>query len=138
MWFLFGSGQSILKGNVEWAVPRKCFILLVSTILWHKRNKPSLKEWRFWYLILNGFVLICAAPFYGALTRPYRGRLTTPSQLKLAEYFPNWAFPKFLNPIILKNKYYWFFVHTRDYKLHFDYDHLLQYCIKITKTTLVL
>ena len=50
----------------------------------------------------------------------YTGRLTAPSQLKLAEYFPNWVFPKFLNPIKLKNKYYWFF------------------CIKITKTTLVL
>ena len=60
-----------------------------------------------------------------ALTRLYRGRLTTPSQLKLAEYFPNWVFPKFLNPIKLKNKYYWFFVHTRGYKLQFDYDHLL-------------
>ena len=63
--------------------------------------------------------------FDRALTRPYRGRLTTPSQLKLAEYFPNWVFPKFLNPIKLKNKYYWFFVHTRGYKLQFDYDHLL-------------
>ena len=59
------------------------------------------------------------------LTRPYRGRLTAPSQLNLAEYFPNWVFPKFLNPIKLKNKYYWFFVHTRGYKLQFDYDHLL-------------
>ena len=53
------------------------------------------------------------------------GRLTAPSQLKLAEYFPSWVFPKFLNPIKLKNKYYWFFVHTRGYKLQFDYDHLL-------------
>ena len=60
-----------------------------------------------------------------ALTRPYRGRLTVPSQLKLADYFPNGVFPKFLNPIKLKNKYYWFFVHTRSYKLKFDYDHLL-------------
>ena len=60
-----------------------------------------------------------------ALTRPYRGRLTAPSQLKLVEYFPNWVFPKFLNPIKLKNKYYWFFVHTCSYKLQFDYDHLL-------------
>ena len=25
---------------------------------------------------------------YGALTRPYRGQLTVPSQLKLADYFP--------------------------------------------------
>ena len=60
-----------------------------------------------------------------ALTRPYRDRLLAPSQLKLAEYFPNWVFPKFLNPIKLKNKYYWFFVHTCGYKLQFDYDHLL-------------
>ena len=59
-----------------------------------------------------------------ALTRLYRGRLTTPSQLKLAEYFPNWVCTKFLNPKKLKNIYHWFFVHTRDYKLQFDYDHL--------------
>ena len=52
-----------------------------------------------------------------ALTRPYRGRLTAPSQLKLAEYFPNLVFPKFLNPIKLKNEYYCFLVHTRGYKL---------------------
>ena len=70
---------------------------------------------------------------FGALTRPYRGRLTAPSQLKLAEYCRSWVFPKFLNPIKLKNKY-------RGYKLQFDYDHLLIiiYCIKITKTTLVI
>ena len=43
---------------------------------------------------------------FRALNRPYRGRLMAPSQLKLAEYFPNWVFPKFLNPIKLKNKYY--------------------------------
>ena len=61
--------------------------------------------------------------FSRALTRHYRGCLTTPCQLKLAEYFPNWVFPKFLNPIKLKNKYYWFLVHTRSYKLQFD--HLL-------------
>ena len=60
-----------------------------------------------------------------ALTRPYRGRLTASSQLKLAEYCPNWVFPKFLNPIKLKNEYYWFFVHTHGYKLQFDSDHLL-------------
>ena len=33
-----------------------------------------------------------------ALTRPHRGCLTAPSQLKLAKYFPNWVFPKFLDP----------------------------------------
>ena len=60
-----------------------------------------------------------------ALTRPYRARSRAPSQLKLAEYFPNWVFPKFLNPIKLKNKYYWHFAHTHSYKLQFDYDHLL-------------
>ena len=42
---------------------------------------------------------------FRALHRPYRGRLMAPSQLKLAEYFPNWVFPKFLNLIKLKNKY---------------------------------
>ena len=61
---------------------------------------------------------------FRALTRPYQARLTAPSQLKL-EYFPNWVCPNFLNLIKLKNKYYWFFVHTRGYKLQFDYDHLL-------------
>ena len=61
----------------------------------------------------------------GYYTRPYRDHLTAPSQLKLAEYFHNWVFLKFLNPIKLKNKYYWFFVHTCSYKLQFDYDHLL-------------
>ena len=60
-----------------------------------------------------------------ALSIPYSDHLTASSQLKLAEYFPKWVFPKFLNPIKLKNKYYWFFVHTRGYKLQFDYDHLL-------------
>ena len=77
---------------------------------------------------------------FRALNRPYRGHLMAPSQLKLAEYFSNWVFPKFLNPINLKNKYYWFFVHTRGYKLQFDYDHLLItiYCIKITKATLII
>ena len=59
------------------------------------------------------------------LTRPYRGHLTAPPQLKLAEYFPNWFVSIFLNHIKLKNKYYWFFVHTCSYKLQFDYDHLL-------------
>ena len=63
--------------------------------------------------------------WYRALTRPYWSCLTTPCQLKLAEYFPNWASPKFLNPIKLRNKYYWFFVHIHGYKLQFDYDHLL-------------
>ena len=48
-----------------------------------------------------------------------------PSQLKLVEYFPIWIFPKFPNPIKLKNKYYWFFVYTHGYKLQVDYDHLL-------------
>ena len=62
---------------------------------------------------------------FRALHRPYRGRLMAPSQLKLAEYFPNWVFPKFLNPIKLKNKYYWFFACTCSYRLQFDYDHLL-------------
>ena len=60
-----------------------------------------------------------------SLTRPYRGSLTVPSQLKVAEYFPNWVFPKLLNPIKLRNKYYWFFVCKRGYKLQFDYGHLL-------------
>ena len=59
------------------------------------------------------------------LTRPSMGRLTVPSLLKLAEFFPNWVFQKFLNLIKLKNKYYWFFVRTRVYKLQFYYGHLL-------------
>ena len=77
---------------------------------------------------------------FRALNRPYKGRLMAPSQLKLVEYFSNWVFPKFLNPINLKNKYYRFFVHTRGYKLQFDYNHLLItiYCIKITKATLII
>ena len=62
---------------------------------------------------------------FRALARLYRGCLTAPSKLKLVEYFPNWVFSKFLNPIKFKSKYYWFFVHTRGYKLQFDYDHLL-------------
>ena len=52
-----------------------------------------------------------------------------PSQLKLAEYLPSWVFPKFLNPIKLKNKYDWFFVHTRGYKLQFDYDCFIDYYV---------
>ena len=43
-----------LKGIIKWAEPCKCGILLVSRILWHERIKPSLKEWRFSYLILTG------------------------------------------------------------------------------------
>ena len=43
----------IVKGIVEWVEPSKCIILLISRILWHKRINPSLKEWRFWYLILT-------------------------------------------------------------------------------------
>ena len=46
--------ESILKDIVKWDEPCKCVILLVSRILWHKRINPSLKEWRFWYLILTG------------------------------------------------------------------------------------
>ena len=46
------------KGIVRWAEPCKCVILLVSRILWHKKNNPSLKEWRFWYLILTGHFLL--------------------------------------------------------------------------------
>ena len=40
--------------SLKSAEPCKCVILLVSRILWHKRISPSLKEWRFWYLILTG------------------------------------------------------------------------------------
>ena len=42
-----------IKGIVKSAEPCKCVILLVSTILWHKRINPSLKGQRFWYLILT-------------------------------------------------------------------------------------
>ena len=72
------------------------------------------------------------------LTRPYRGRLTAPSQLKLAEYFPNWVFPKFLNPIKLKNIIGSLFIlAVISYSLTMII-YWLQYYIKITKTTLVL
>ena len=53
-----------------------------------------------------------------ALTRPYRGRLTAPSQLKLVEYFPPIPIGSSQTSIKLKNKYYWFFVHTCGYKLY--------------------
>ena len=46
-----------LKGIVKRVEPCQCDILLVSKILWHKRITPSLKEWRFSYLILTGAVL---------------------------------------------------------------------------------
>ena len=42
------------KGIVKWAEPCKCVILLVLRILYHKRINPSLKERRFWYLMLTG------------------------------------------------------------------------------------
>ena len=41
----------VFKGIVKWAESCKC---VISRILWHKRINPSLKEWRFWYLILTG------------------------------------------------------------------------------------
>ena len=44
----------LFKGIVKRAEPCKCDILLISRILWHKRITPSLKEWRFSYLILTG------------------------------------------------------------------------------------
>ena len=47
----------VFKGIVKWAEPCKCVILLVSRIHWHKRINSSLKEWRFWYLILTGHFL---------------------------------------------------------------------------------
>ena len=46
-----------VKGIVKWAEPCNCVILLVARILWHERINPSLKEWRFWYLILTGHFL---------------------------------------------------------------------------------
>ena len=77
----------------------------------------------------------CQQVILKSLVLNFQGRsLTRPSQLKLAnETFPikvSWVLsqlglPKFLNPIKLENKYYWFFVHTRGYKLQFEYDHLL-------------
>ena len=42
-----------VKGIAKWAEPCKCVIRLVGRILWHERINPSLKEWRFWYLILT-------------------------------------------------------------------------------------
>ena len=46
-------GSAVFKGVVKRAEPYKCQIRLVSRILWHSRIIPSLKEWRFWYLILT-------------------------------------------------------------------------------------
>ena len=47
-------GSAVFKGVVKRAEPyHKCHIRLVSRILWHNRIIPSLKEWRFWYLILT-------------------------------------------------------------------------------------
>ena len=46
-----------IKGITKWAEPCKCVILFVSRILRHKKINPSLKEWRFWYLILRGHFL---------------------------------------------------------------------------------
>ena len=42
------------KGIVKRGEPCKCDILLVSWIVRHKRIIPSLKEWRFSYLVLTG------------------------------------------------------------------------------------
>ena len=53
-WISYSIFRYLLKGIVKWTDPCKCVILLVSRILWHKRINPSLKEWRFWYLILTG------------------------------------------------------------------------------------
>ena len=52
-----GTTTYVFKGIVKWAEPCKCVILFVSRILWHKKINPSLKEWRFWYLILTGNLL---------------------------------------------------------------------------------
>ena len=61
---VLGFSSSNFKGIVKWAEPCKCIILLVSRILWHKRINLSLKEWRFWYLMLTShfppwFILSC-------------------------------------------------------------------------------
>ena len=50
----FWSVTNHLKEIVKWTEPYKCVVLLVSRILWYKRINPSLKVWRFWYLILTG------------------------------------------------------------------------------------
>ena len=50
-------GTWLIKEILKWSQPCKCVILLVSRIFWHKRINPSLKEWRFWYLILTGHFL---------------------------------------------------------------------------------
>ena len=46
-----------LKEIVKWSEPCKCVILLVSRTVWHKGINPSLKEWRFWHLILTSHFL---------------------------------------------------------------------------------
>ena len=76
-------------------------------------------------VVVLAAVVVVVVVLVRVLTRPYRGSFTARSQLKSAEYFPNWVFPIFLNPIKLKNKYYWFLLHTCGYKLQFVYDHLL-------------
>ena len=55
----------LIYGIAKWAEPCKCVILLISRI------NPSLKEWRFWYLILtclffchNFSFPVYAAPFH--------------------------------------------------------------------------
>ena len=76
-----------------------------------KDLQKAFQEWimRYCYLNLTAMVfmvyqiLVEILPFR-ALTRPYRGCLMALCQVKLVEYFPNSVFPKFLNPIKLKNK----------------------------------
>ena len=45
---------ALLKGIVKRAKQCNCDIILVSRILCHQRITPSLKEWKFCYLILTG------------------------------------------------------------------------------------
>ena len=70
--FLIGKriNFSELKWILNWAEPCKCVVLLVSKILWHKRINPSLKEWRFWYLILTSH-FFCHNFFFPVYTVPY-------------------------------------------------------------------
>ena len=97
---------TVCSCNVTYFRSRACF---EQGVPWHLRN------YRVW---IYSEMRTCRA-----LTRPYRG-LSAPSQLKLAEYFPNWVFPKFLNLIKLKNKYYWFFTRaaaTSEHRLRLEF-----------------
>ena len=125
---------------------------LISINGWQGRRDACLKNCFRWIIIYSSFfnclfksstwnqmltkaIILSFYCSFRALTRPHRGCLTAPSQLKLAEYFPNWVFPKFLNPIKLKKIIGSLLIFAViSYSLTMII-YWLQYCIKITKTT---